>query len=656
MAWNDGLENNTPTYSLASSDADTIRSVAGPGSGKTFALIRRIIRLLESAVDPKKILAITFTRNASNDLKKEILQLETDNADKIVSHTLHSHALGILMHAEVLERTNRAPRMVIPHEILPALYDMPENKYGSITEKRKLLTEYLAGWAKLQTDTPGFVKNQVQGDFETELVQWLINHQGILVGEVIPVALNYLRNNPASSEIGKYDHILVDEYQDLNRSEQEFIKLIRGGAKLLIVGDDDQSIYSFKHAHPDGIRQLDTVHGVFDDIPFSECRRCPTKVTTLASALISKNPHRTLGNLTPKNGNNEGIVNIIQWSNYEEELQGLKTIIVQESKKVAYKDILILAPRRKIGYRLRDLLLAEGIPVKSYFREDVITNDTVKRAYSLMSIVAFPQDSITLRYLLGFNSADYRKNQYLNLTSKSNELGVPINEVLNKILRGDIPDTNLKTITEEYRKMITDSASLKAAFTADWANGFQNYFIKTDEDESNFYELNQIYKSAVNEVGEYVTGSNFDDWFKKVFEIIQIKAALLDSPEETDQIKIMSLHSSKGLSAKLVVLCSMIDHLMPYIPDDLPPEEIPSCVEEQRRLFYVAITRCKTMTDYPGQLIISSFLSIYGLEAARMGIKCNPQRELKVSSTRYITDFGATAPTPVLGDSLINTK
>jgi DNA helicase-2/ATP-dependent DNA helicase PcrA len=116
MNWNDNLEEGTPAHNLASSTARTIRSVAGPGAGKSFAIQRRIARLMSEGVVPEKILAITFTRTAAKDLRRDISALEVENSDKVVARTLHSHALGILMRADIIEQTNRTPRMILEHE------------------------------------------------------------------------------------------------------------------------------------------------------------------------------------------------------------------------------------------------------------------------------------------------------------------------------------------------------------------------------------------------------------------------------------------------------------------------------------------------------------------------------------------------------------
>lgn len=165
------------------------------------------------------------------------------------------------------------------------------------------------------------------------MINWFNDHKGILIGEVIPIVIEYLRDNPAAEAIEQYDYILVDEFQDLNKSEQEFIRLIRGESNLVIVGDDDQSIYGFKYAHPQGIQEIDEIFGEYEDVPFDVCRRCPKLVTRMASELISKNPNRTLGDLNEFPSNNEGIVDIIQWTDNEQELIKISDFICSELEK-----------------------------------------------------------------------------------------------------------------------------------------------------------------------------------------------------------------------------------------------------------------------------------------------------------------------------------
>lgn len=657
MAWNDNIEAGSSAYNLAASNEKTIRAVAGPGSGKSFAINKRILRLLESGVSPDKILAITFTRTAAHDLKTEISSLGIEGAEQVHTRTVHSHALRILMKDGVLDQTGRVPRMVIEHEQQPILRDLDREEFEGVRNKKQLLDSYLAGWAKLQQDEPGFTESQIDQNFKTDLLEWFNNHSGILVGEVIPIVVEYLRNNPAVDYRNEYEYILVDEFQDLNKSEQEFIRLIRGDANLVIVGDDDQSIYGFKFAHPQGIQEIDALFGSFADVPFDVCRRCPTLVTQMASNLISNNPNRTLGDLNAFVDNPEGIVNIVQWIDYDAEINGLSQFIAQELKKGIIKpsDILILSPRRKIGYRLRDLLLTAGIPVKSYFRESVIKKAHVQRSFSLMNFLAHPEDKISLRFLLGFNSADYRKNQYSRLSQVAIERNLALKETLDAILRSEIPETNLSSIVATYRSIVADIPNLKNAIIDDPENGFQNFFMTNPEQEDDFYELDQLYRKVIAEIGtESIEEdeNNFDSWFKEVMQSMLETIALPDTPENIDHVRIMSLHSSKGLSAKLVILTSMIDQLIPFLPNTIEAGMRDTVIQEARRLFYVAITRCKSSNEYDGRLVISSFLSIPGVEALQMGVGANPRADLRTMSSRFITEFGAICPAPIRGAEL----
>src|SRR5439155_26252261 len=157
-----------------------------------------------------------------------------------------------------------------------------DGAFGGLRDRRTMAVDFESAWARRQTDEPGQPVEGLDQAFQDELLSWLRWHQAMLVGELVPIALSYLRHNPQSSELIAYDHVLVDEYQDLNRAEQGLIDLLGEHGSLAVVGDDDQSIYSFKSAHPEGIRTFDTTHPGTVDVKLELCRRCPTGVVELA--------------------------------------------------------------------------------------------------------------------------------------------------------------------------------------------------------------------------------------------------------------------------------------------------------------------------------------------------------------------------------------
>ena len=195
----------------------------------------------------------------------------------------------------------------------PLLYDLSSN-FGNKRDRNQRIRAYEAAWARLQHEEPGYAADPDDQLFERVLIDWLRFHRGMLIGEIIPQVYQYLRDNPAAPELHLYDHILVDEYQDLNRAEQAVIDLIRNTASLCIVGDDDQSLYSFKFAHPAGIRTFPDPHPGTTDHEILECRRCPTLIVAIANSLISHNHDRDARQLSPLAVNGPGDIQIRQFA------------------------------------------------------------------------------------------------------------------------------------------------------------------------------------------------------------------------------------------------------------------------------------------------------------------------------------------------------
>lgn len=287
VIWDHDLE--PPHLNIAAYPSSPLRVLAGPGTGKTFALMRRISRLLEKGENPKDILLVTFTRMAAKELMRKVSELGVAGADEVMATTLHSFSFSMLQREQVIEATGRTPRPLINHrskfEMEPMLHDLKYQGLGGIRDLRKNVRAYESTWAKLQRDEPGWTQTDQEKEFEQKLLSWLKFHRSMLIGELIPIAVQYLRYNPASPYRMKFKHVIVDEYQDLNKAEQVLIDLLAEGANLTIAGDDDQSIYGFKYAHPDGIITFDSSHPNTHDELLVECRRCPKRVVQVAKEL-----------------------------------------------------------------------------------------------------------------------------------------------------------------------------------------------------------------------------------------------------------------------------------------------------------------------------------------------------------------------------------
>ena len=203
---------------------------------------------------------------------------------------------------------------VMQFEAAPLLQDLGgQGNFGGKRDCTKRIRAFEADWARLQSEMPGWPTNPIDKQFHDELLNWLKFHNAILIGELVPEALRFLRNNPASPLLKAYDHVIVDEYQDLNKAEQVLLDLLAEHGDNSIVGDVDQSIYSFRYAHPEGIVEFNIAHVDVHDETLSQCRRCPKKVVAIADALIRNNHPPGAGpRLKPKPDNPEGEIHIVQ--------------------------------------------------------------------------------------------------------------------------------------------------------------------------------------------------------------------------------------------------------------------------------------------------------------------------------------------------------
>ena len=639
MPWNDGLED--PSLSIAATDDSPLRVRAGPGTGKTFTLIRRITRLLENDVEPKRILVCTFTRTAADDLKRELDALEVAGASSVRATTVHALCFGILSQNAVLGITGRVARPLLKYETRFLLEDLYNGIFENIHKRRERLEAFESAWARLQTDQPGWPNDPIDRKFQRHLLDWLKFHDTMLIGELVPEALRYLRTNPAIRERSAFSHVLVDEYQDLNAAEQEFIRLISENAQLTIIGDENQSIYSFKYAHPQGISEFHSRHVGTVDATLDLCRRCPTSIVDMANYLISCSPRRSEHTLIPRPENGAGEVRIVQWRSMEREAQGIARFIEQRIEAgVDPGRVLVLAPLRQFGYGIRDALNKGGVQAHSFFQEEALDGNPkkidecrVQMAFTLLTLLANPKDSVALRCWCGFGSSDLRRGAWGRIRNLCVEKNIALSAALEGIRRKQLRiSSGLHIIRrlEELHVQLQQLASLRGSRLVD--------ALFPDEDS----DFSQIRSMAI-EIEEDADASQTLEHLRK--GIIQPEL-----PTDVDYVRVMSLHKSKGLTADLVVVMGCIEGLIPTRPhsDSVTQEEIDVAVEEQRRLFYVAITRARKI------LVLSGVTDLPRNLAHKMRVEIhNRGNTARTIITRFIDELGPTRPEPTAGQQLL---
>jgi DNA helicase II / ATP-dependent DNA helicase PcrA len=636
--WSNGITG--PHLEIAKNPATPLRVLAGPGTGKTFALMRRICRLLEEGADPKRILVSTFTRTAATDLEKALSELHTPGAHEVRAGTLHSLCFGILNRAEVLDVTQRTPRPLMKFEERFLIQDLLTAEIG-VKECKKFLASFNAAWARLQSDSPGWLANAEDKKFDENLRGWLTFHEAMLIGEVVPECRQYLKINPACEDRNAFDHVLVDEYQDLNKAEQELLDLLAEAGTLTVIGDENQSIYSFKHAHPAGIVDFPESHKNTKDQNLEVCRRCPSTVVKMANALLVAGDHNAR-QMQAFPQNPPGKVHLVQWSSMEAEAAGLAEFIEREIKagKVKTGEVLVLAPRRQFGYAIRDQLTAKGILAHSFFAEEELDGSPKKldesqaqQAFALLTLLAKPEDKVALRCWCGFGSETLRAKQWADLGAHCVQKKVSLRGGLADAVAGKLIIKHAEKFLGRFAELLALEAKLKPLVGQ----------VLVDE----LFPAGAEWSEPLRELAAEIEEKDFDA--NTLLEEMRSAITQPEMPTETDFVRIMSLHKSKGLTATMVIVVGLLEGLVPGQPDPKStPEEQAGKLAEDRRVFYVALTRSKET------LVLSSVTHLEKAQAYSMRVLSTGKGQIvRTKASRFLAELGPAAPNPITGQNFL---
>jgi DNA helicase-2/ATP-dependent DNA helicase PcrA len=639
MPWDDDLEG--PTYDIASSDDSPMRVMAGPGTGKTFALQRKVARLLEEGVNPERILVVTFTRAAANDLKKELTNLDSPGVENITVRTLHSYCYSVLHRERVFDQTGRIPRPLLDFEERILLEDLNSPEiFGNYYERKERLQALAAAWAREQHEEPGTLSD-TDRLFQDDTIAWLRFHDAILLGEFVPITLRYLRNNPHSPERTQFEYVLVDEYQDWNMAEQSLIDLLSEQSYLTIVGDEDQSIYEdFRYAHPEGIAEFHETHDPTHDVPLEICRRCPTRIIELANELIQYNVGRSGRELIPRDVNPEGEIYLIQWESMYSEIAGVANYFASkiDSKEFGAGEVLILCPSRRIGYGVRDTLRELGIEAHSFYKEELLDGNPkdldscqAQESFTLLRLLVDSGDKVALRCWLAFGSPSLRSGEYGRVRDYCSEHGDAPREALDAICAGELKIPYTTHLVNRYRLLNERLEELRNRLGIDI---FNRLFPEGEEWAAPFREIAMQIDS--------------DDWpVEDILEAIEDKIIRNEPPTDVDFVRIMSLHKSKGLSAEHVAVLGCVEGLTPRHPNEAWPHNRQARYrEEQRRLFYVALTRTKNT------LILSSFRNMPRDLTHGMGVRVvgGDWQVAETIASTFFGELGPALPPAIIGE------
>ncbi len=635
MSWDDGIEG--PHRAIAASNSSRIGVLAGPGTGKTgLGLMRRVVRLLAEGVPARRILLISFTRTAAQDLREKVAGLGVAGADDVRATTLHSYCFGLLQRDSVLAITGRQPRPMMKHEIDLMLRDL-EGDSGNIYAKRDLVEAFEAGWARGITDHPGVAVDPSDKQFEAQVMRWMIHHRAMLIGEVVPLAFDYLRNNPLAEDLSNFSHIIVDEYQDLNVLEQHLLDLLANGegTALCIAGDDDQSIYSFRHANPIGIQEF-LERDEVEQHKIEVCGRCPRRILSMANSLIAHATDRDKPAMTCLQEDVEGSIAIVQWPDLSDEVEGIVAAIVADIERERRQpgDILVLTNRHRIGEAVRDGLRALEIEAHSFFSEEAVRTDRAQQALAFLWLTV-SDDPVSLRVILGLHDSDGRASAYRKLMAYCRQEGISEQVALERAKNGERLPVSVRALLPRYihARNVIDGLSLE-----DLPSVVDALFPDNQE------ELADLRTLALELLPDV-------DSARALLDVLIVRITQVDVPASPDYVRIMSLHKSKGLTSPVVYVAGMAEGIVPTLPQSGSDDQVSAAVEEQRRLLYVAITRAadQLVLSYAASMELSLAMKLQVRLDMRKIRRIGGQKRIPTIASRYLRELGTDAPRALPG-------
>ena len=576
--------------------------IAGAGTGKTRIVIYRVARLIEDGVDPTSIVLLTFTRKAAEEMKRRSAIISDARCNKIFAGTYHSFALSILVkYAQALKLSKFS---IIDQSDSDDLIDYIRTKYLSSKEnklkrfpQKSVLSKIISTSINKQESIKSIIESDYPYyiDFVTDIE--LIYHQftdykkssNLLNYDDLLLNLhNILKNNHSIRKniIDSINYIMVDEYQDSNRLQHEIVLMLANKqSNIMVVGDDAQSIYSFRGAEYQNI--------IFFPKSFENCSvykieenyRSSNPILKFTNEVINNAPFSYKKNLF---SNNEGGEKPIILSTKDERQQSLfivQHILEEREKGVKLEDIAVLFRSNFHSFDLEIELNNANIPFKKYGGLKLMESAHIKDALAYLKFIHNDKDIVALTRILklikGVGNATINKINDLIIKNDKDIVETILNE---KSIKTNVKNELLKVFEflAKTKKDIKNPASeiIKKIieFYSQFIEETYDNVYKRQQDLDTLSQIAERYASAeemLNELSISPAVSSVED--------------LMGGTNEDEFLTLSTIHSAKGLEWKSIFIIWALDG---KFPSSRAADNIDS-LEEERRLFYVASTRAK---------------------------------------------------------------
>ena len=566
--------------------------IAGAGAGKTKTLTSKIAYLIdEEKVNPYSILAITFTNKAAKEMKERLFLLIGDNSKKTTVSTFHSFGLRILRdNCNKLGYDRNFVIMDSDDSLTVVKKIVKEMGYDPKFYNPKVIRNKISS-CKNEMMTPKDYEKYALSEFDQVICEVyrryedkLKNNNSVDFDDLLLLPIKLFKENKEVLENYQnyYKYILVDEYQDTNEAQYILTKLLsQKNRKITCVGDDSQSIYSFRGANYKNILNFEKDYKDAKTILLEQNYRSTTKILDAANDVIKHNKSRKDKNLWTIRGEGENIKYYRAYNEKEEAQYVIRKIKELVNRGEKYEDIAILYRTNAQSRVVEEELLKDNLPYSVVGSFYFYSRREIKDLIAYLRLLHNDKDNVSLLRVINSPKRGIGLKTIEKLTEKADRENTSIYEAIEtgKELEFKKIIEKLKEVKEELTlteliDKVLDASGMREELESE----------KTLESEVRLENLEE-FKSITKAFEEREGLVSLEEFLLEISLISDVE----EYRDDPNRISLMTVHSVKGLEFKYVFVIGLEEGIFPHMNSLMEAAEI----EEERRLMYVAITRAK---------------------------------------------------------------
>ena len=566
--------------------------IAGAGAGKTKTLTTKIAYLIEKKnVAPENILAITFTNKAAKEMKDRLFKTIGQTAKYLQVSTFHSFGLKLLReNYDALGYDKNFVIMDSDDSLTVVKKIIKDIGYDPKIYNPRAIRNKISS-CKNEMTTPEAYERYAASDFEkvvqeiyAKYEKKLQRNNSVDFDDLLLLPIELFKKNPdiLNKYQDLYQYILIDEYQDTNEAQYILTKMLSAkNRKITCVGDDSQSIYSFRGANYKNILNFEKDYKDAKTILLEQNYRSTSNILDAANQVIKNNKMRKDKNLWTSRGIGEKIKYYRAYNERDEAQYVIRKIKELTNRNVEYKDIAVLYRTNAQSRVLEEEMLKENLPYRVIGSFYFYSRKEIKDLIAYLRLIHNSKDNVSLLRVINTPKRGIGLKTIENLTIQADAMGVSIYEAISSG-----KELEFKNLIEKLKEMSKDLTLTELIDKVLDASGMKKELEdeKTLEAEVRLENLEE-FKSITKTFEEREGLISLEDFLLEISLISDVE----EYKDDPSRISLMTVHSVKGLEFDHVFVVGMEEGIFPHINSLMDNSEL----EEERRLCYVAITRAK---------------------------------------------------------------